>query len=549
MDYTTENMSPEVDRLRGRLLTLEQQLNECHRDRNTARQTSESLRPFLDGLREYAFITLNRDARILSWSRGAERLLGYTEAEVLGQPGSIIFTPEDCACGADAQELETARKHGTAEEERWHIRKDRTRFWGSGLLTAQCAGDDVCGYSKLLRDLTDRKLADDRLRASEDQLRLFTENVLDYALVPVDMCGMIAGWNTGAERTFGYSQREIIGQPAATFFTPEDVQKGESERDLSEALANGRSEDERWMVRKDGSRFWARWVTTAMHDDSNQLRGFAKVLRDETEKKNAEDRLKASLQEKEVLLREIHHRVKNNLLVITNLLSLHAAQMPDESVRRTFRDLQDRVRAIAALHETLYASPNLANILFGPYLDHLVHNIVGFHQIDSRQVTVQVESDDVALSVEQALPLGLIANELTSNALKYAVSKVPEGVIAVSLRYVPERTEDGQKLDPSSCELAVQDNGPGLANPEEFWNSSSMGLRIVRLLTDQLRGTLALQQEEGTRISVRFPLIAAESSSVAGAPLNLAGSQTGSGLLGNPPVQSFHSVWKEADAG
>ena len=506
MDYAAEHVAPEMDHLRERLLTLEQELNDCYQDRTAARQTGESLRPFLDGLREYAFISLDSDTRIVSWSRGAERIFGYLESDVLGQSGSIIFTPEDRACGADLQELEVARVQGSAEDERWHVRKDGTRFWASGLMTAHCEGDKLRGYSKVLRDLTDRKLADDRLRASEEQLRLFTENVRDYALVPVDICGRVAGWNTGAERTFGYSQREIIGQPASRFFTPEDAEKGDSEKDLKQALANGGSEDERWMVRKDGSRFWARWVTTAMRDERGELRGFAKVLRDETEKKNAEDGLKASLQEKEVLLREIHHRVKNNLLVITNLLSLHADQVTDRAVKGVFEELQDRVRAIASLHETLYSSPNLANILFGPYMEHLVRNIVGFHQLDSKQINVRVESDEVVLSVEQALPLGLICNELTSNALKYAASKVPDGVITVTLRYVPEWTEDGQRLDPSCCELAVHDNGPGLANPDDLWHSSSMGLRIVRLLTDQLHGTLALGEEDGTRISVRFPL-------------------------------------------
>jgi two-component sensor histidine kinase len=268
------------------------------------------------------------------------------------------------------------------------------------------------------------------------------------------------------------------------------------------------------MIRLDGTRFWARWVTTPMYDTSGKLRGFAKVLRDETERKRTEDLLKKSLQEKELLLREIHHRVKNNLHVITGLLSLQAAQVNDCKLRVALDELQDRIRAIAALHETLYGSRDLANIDFGPYMKLLVQELVTFHGIDSERIKIRTQSDDIVLSIEQALPLGLIVNELVSNALKHAFPGRRRGIINVQFRYLAESVEEGKTLDSGSCELSVSDDGIGIENPDEISQRKSMGLRIVHLLNKQLRGRVALNRSASTCFSVQFPLERFESTNL-----------------------------------
>ncbi len=492
--------------LKERLQALEEELTECRRDLATARQGQEEWAFFLDGAQDYACVGFDADLKIRQWSRGAERVFGYGKDEVLGEPGGLLFTPEDRACGADQEERQTAERAGKAEDERWHIRKDGTRFWASGILAAHYEDGCLRAFSKVLRDLTLRKLAEDRLRASEEQFRLFVENVGDYALVPLNKQGRISGWNPGAERIFGYSSGEIVGHSTERLFLREDAERGDSERDLAESVLHGRNEDERWMVRKDGSRFWARWVTTPMYDNKGEIRGYAKVLRDETAKKRQEDQLSASLQEKEVLIREIHHRVKNNLQVITSLVSLQAGQVNDGPTQRIFEELEDRVRAIALLHEAIYQSPNVANIPFGSYIEHVLRDLVSVHQIDSKQVQIHVESDEVTLSIEQAIPLGLIVNELASNALKHAFAGRDQGRIAVSIRKATDGKEPSSPTCRGFCELRVQDDGPGFIRPEQFRTGTSMGLRITRLLTKQLRGFLQLLDGPGTQIAVRFPL-------------------------------------------
>ena len=498
---------PESLRLQERIRALEQELSDCGEERRVARIGQKNFEMFYETVQDFAFITFDPEGRIVSWSRGAERMLGYSEREVLGKPGSMIVRLENRANGEVENELAKASRDGCAQDDGWHLRRDGTRFWGSGVLTAhRDTRGALQAFSKVMRDLTSRRLTEENLQESEERFRLFSENVRDYALVPVDTAGAISGWNPGAERIFGYTEAEVLGRPVNLFFTPEDRERGESEQDLSRALIEGRSEDSRWMIRLDGSRFWARWVTTPMYDSSGKLRGFAKVLRDETERKQTEDLLQNSLQEKELLLREIHHRVKNNLHVITGLLSLQARQVNDEKFRVVLDELQDRVRAIAALHETLYGSRDLANIEFGPYMQELVQGLISFHAIQSRLIDVRTETDDVVLSIEQALPLGLIVNELVSNALKHAFPDERHGVIDVQFRYLPEAGQDGTTLDRAWCELSVYDDGIGIDNPDEIWHGKSMGLRIVHLLNKQLHGRLTLDQSCGKRFIVQFPL-------------------------------------------
>ena len=496
----TKGRTSEILQLNQRVLELEQELSQ-------SRNAEQRFQIFSQRVKDYAFIAFDSEGRIVSWSRGAEHILGYLEPEILGQPGSVIFTPEDRSNGEAESELATARREGWAEDERWHLRRDGTRFWGSGVMTAhRDERGNLQGYSKVMRDLTSRRLAEQRVQDAEERFRLFADNVRDYALVPVDIEAKVSGWNSGAQRTFGYTEDEIVGRPVRLFFTPEDRDRGESEKDLSRALDQGRAEDDRWMVRRDGSRFWARWVTTPMRDSSGNLRGYAKVLRDETERKLAEDLIRKSLREKDLLLREIHHRVKNNLTVISSLLSLQAGQVADEEVQRMFDELQDRVRSIATLHQTLYGSRDLANIDFGPYMQQLVGDLVGFYGIDGKRIQVRVKTDDVVLSIDQALPLGLIVNELVSNALKHAFSGGRHGVIEVHFHYLAGTVAGEQSCDEGWCELSVHDNGTGIADADGLWERKSMGLKIVRLLTDQLHGQVELDRSDGTRFAVRFPL-------------------------------------------
>jgi PAS domain S-box-containing protein len=457
----------------------------------------ERLKLLISNLRDHAVIEIDQNHLICGWNEGAQQMLGWNAQEIAGQRAGIFFTPEDVQSGEPGNEFAAAMRDQSIEEERWHVRKDGSRFWGSGTLSVMRDGSgSVRGFVKVMRDVTARKKADEQLRDSEERFRLFVENVTDYALIQVDVDQNISGWNTGAGRCFGYTEEEINGEPMKVLFTPEDVEKGDPEKDFEQALAEGRSEYERWLVRKDGTRFWARWVTTPMYDEAGRLRGYAKVLHHETQRKHAQDQQRAALQEKNALVQEVHHRVKNNLQVISSLLSLQADRLESPQMLAVLEDTQSRVAAIAAIHEQLYASKDLSSIEFGPYLRTLVRNLFGFHTVNKERIAVAVDAADVVLNVDQAIPLGLIVNELVINALKHAFPQNRSGNIAVSMTYTPAGEDP---VHDEIVRLTVQDDGVGLAPGMDISRVQSMGFNLVNLLVEQLHGTLETGEVPGLR--------------------------------------------------
>jgi two-component sensor histidine kinase len=258
-------------------------------------------------------------------------------------------------------------------------------------------------------------------------------------------------------------------------------------------LAGHREQDARWLLRQDHSRFWAQWVTEPVRDETGQLRGVAKVLRDETERQRAEEALRHSLAEKEELLKEVHHRVKNNLQVITSLINLQANQVEDERVLALFDETRNRVYSIATIHELIYRSASFAAIDLGDYARQLVPELVRFYGADDR-VRVDVQGDGAQLELERAVPFGLLLNELVSNVCKHAFPEGRRGTLAVSL------TRRGDEMV-----LEVVDTGVGLPEGFDYRRASSLGLQLVHGLALQLEGSLTLRSGPGTTVKVTMP--------------------------------------------
>lgn len=216
------------------------------------------------------------------------------------------------------------------------------------------------------------------------------------------------------------------------------------------------------------------------------------------ERRRGEESIKGALQEKEVLLREIHHRVKNNLQVISSLLSLQADHVEDPQIVAAFRETQARVRSMSLIHEELYQASNLARVNFSDYLRRLTGYLANAYGVGGR-VRIHMDVRDVLLGVDTAIPLGLIVNELVSNALKHAFPDGRHGEIALWLT----RIED--EADQHWYELVVQDNGKGFPDNVDYRNTDSLGLQLVQVLSRQLRGHVELSVNGGTRFSLHFP--------------------------------------------
>jgi PAS domain S-box-containing protein len=326
---------------------------------NTTSGAERSLRVLMENIRDYAVFETDLAGTITLWNKGAEYLTGFGPEDLIGHPGAILFTPEDREQGEPEREMELARTHGRAEDERWHIRRDGSLYWGSGVVTC-IYGDDgePIGFVKVVRDVTNQKAAQDRLRESEQRLRLLLENVKHSALIETDAEGRVVYWNPGAERIFGYTQEEIRGRKYEVVFSSEDVQGRVPEQDMAEALAHGRAEYDRVLHRKDGTSFSAHWVSEPVRDEHGRFRGFVRVLQDRTEARRAEEQIRQS-QRMEALGRlasGVAHDFNNLLTIIAGYSSLIQQKLGnDRELGSPLIQIQEAVQRAARLTAQLLA--------------------------------------------------------------------------------------------------------------------------------------------------------------------------------------------------
>lgn len=256
-----------------------------------ARENDGLYRLLVESVHDYAIFALDPTGHILTWNAGAQRFKGYKADEIIGKHFSTFYTPEDLARGRPAEELEIAERDGRVEDEGWRVRKDGTRFWANVVITALRDKEGrLVGFAKVTRDLTERKMAEERLRLSEERVRLLLENVRDYGLFTLDLDGRVATWNAGAEQISGYKASEIIGKHFSIFYPPADIAARKPENELVIVRREGRFEEEGWRLRKNGERFWSNVVISAIYDATGTLVGYAKVTRDLTERREANER-------------------------------------------------------------------------------------------------------------------------------------------------------------------------------------------------------------------------------------------------------------------
>ncbi|QRK11569.1 PAS domain S-box protein [Archangium violaceum] len=262
--------------------------SQAHEDSAT-REDEERVRLLLDSVLDYALFLLTVDGRVSSWNPGAERLVGYAEEEILGQPLARFFPREEMARGTAEHLLRDATSEGRAEHEGRLVRKDGSTFWANlTLREVEDAAGQPRGFSAVARDLSERRRADLALRESEERFRMMVDSVQDYALFGITPEGIVSGWNPGAQRLKGYTAEEAIGQHINRFFPREVVEQGEARRILAHAHEKNGAEYEGWLVRKDRSCFWGSLILDPIRDETGQLKGFANIAHDLTERKRTE---------------------------------------------------------------------------------------------------------------------------------------------------------------------------------------------------------------------------------------------------------------------
>jgi PAS domain S-box-containing protein len=286
----------------------------------------------VDAVTDYAIYMLDPTGVVVSWNPGAQRFKGYVESEILGKHFSRFYTEEDLATNLPQRALETAAREGKFEAEGWRVRKDGTHFWAHVVIDPiRDARGNLLGYAKITRDLTERKKTQDALRESEERFRLLVQGVTDYAIYMLDPQGHVTNWNAGAQRIKGYTESEIIGRHFSQFYTDEDLATELPRRALETAAREGKFEAEGWRLRKDGTRFWASVVIDPIRNDRGELIGFAKITRDITERRKAQEALEhaqaALFQAQKMeavgqLTGGVAHDFNNLLTIIVNNLDL-----------------------------------------------------------------------------------------------------------------------------------------------------------------------------------------------------------------------------------
>jgi len=302
----------------------------------------DPFRQLVESTRDYAIFLLDPGGHVLTWNAGAERIKGYTAPEILGHHFSRFYTEEAVARRWPEHELAVAATQGRFEDEGWRLRKDGSRFWANVVLTAlRDAGGVVRAFSKITRDLSERRRAEESLRLSEERFRLLVEAVEDYAIFMLDTDGRVVSWNAGAERIKGYAAHEIIGKHFSAFY-PEDARRKKwPEQELALARDHGRFEDEGPRLRKDGTTFWANVVISAVFERDGTLRGFAKVTRDLTDRRRVEALEDASRKTNEFLAM-LAHELRNPLAPMANALKLLARAPTSDPTELWVREVLER---------------------------------------------------------------------------------------------------------------------------------------------------------------------------------------------------------------
>jgi PAS domain S-box-containing protein len=491
------------------------------RGRGVASSESEGLyRLLVESVRDYAIFALDATGHILTWNPGAKRFKGYEAEEIIGQHFSVFYTKPDRDRKWPEAELEMAKRDGRFEDEGWRVRKDGTRFWANVVITAlRDKQGNLVGFAKVTRDLTERRNAEEQLRASEMQFRLLVENVRDYGLFNLDLDGTITTWNEGAERIAGYRADEIIGKHFSIFYPPEDVAAGKPRNELEIVRRDGRFEEEGWRLRKNGQRYWCNVVITAIYNAERQLVGFGKITRDLTERREATERSLADA--RRVAAAETANRTKSEFLAAMS------------------HELRTPLNAIGGYAELL--TMGLGGAVSADQLEYLerirrsqqhllgiINDILNFSRIEAGQVVYEIETVSISEVMAEVVPMIIPQAEMKGlkveqRAKKSAKVKADRGkleqVLLNLLSNAVKFTNEGT-IEISSFEqgdragLLVRDTGIGI--PTDKLNSvfepfvqvgrslttphegTGLGLAISRDLTKAMGGELSVTSELGT---------------------------------------------------
>jgi PAS domain S-box-containing protein len=423
-------------------------------------------------------------------------ITGHLPEEVIGQTPRMLQGPKTDR--AQLNRIRTMLMQGKpVQAELINYRKDGSEFWVDlNIVPIKDGHGNLTHFVALQRDITDRKWSEKALIATQTRLKylLSSNPSVIYTCHPNRnrACTFVS---ENITQQLGYEIWQYLKDPHfwVDHIHPEDLSQVLNQ--VTQLFTDGELTCEYRFLHQDGQYRWLRDSMKLSRDRQGQPLEIIGSVVDITERKWAEDQIRTSLTEKEVMLKEIHHRVKNNLQVISSLLKLQAGYLKDQRILEIFKESQNRVRAMALIHEKLYQSEDLAKTDFGEYIRSLINDLFRSYSVNSRLIRLELRVEEVRLNIDTAIPCGLMINELVSNSLKHAFPTGQAGIIRVDLRAQP---------DDNRYRLVVHDNGIGFPEDLDFRHTASLGLQLVYNLTNQLQGTIDLNRQPGSTFTITF---------------------------------------------
>jgi PAS domain S-box-containing protein len=435
-------------------------------------------------------VTIGPEGKINDVNKATEKVTGHSREEIIGSDFSDYFTEPDKA----RKGYEKVFKEGFVRDYPLEIQHKNGHITPV-LYNASVYQDEanrVVGVFAAARDITQLREAEEKLKSSQKRLKI----LFDYApdsLFLLDLKGNLVDCNLAVKEILGYGKEELIGKNFAKVDIIPRRQIPKLAAKLAKiALGNHPIEPiELDFTRKDGKLITMEMTAYLVNIQGQKLL-FA-IGRDTTERKQMEEQISQSLEEKEMLLREIHHRVKNNLMVISSLLNLQSQYIKDEEALGIFKESQSRARSMAIIHERLYQSTDLKRIDFGEYIQTLAMELFRTYQGDPGLIKMKINVENLEIDINTTVPLGLIVNELVSNCLKHAFPDGKKGDININFHKINDEYV-----------LKVCDTGVGFPEDLDFKKTESLGLQLVTNLTGQIDGKIELDRSHGTEFTIKF---------------------------------------------
>lgn len=482
-----ENIDNPEKQVIGELKNSNRDFSELSHQNNDFEEKLKSL--ILDNIVDPIFVH-DLQGNFIYVNQNACKSLGYTKDELMKLNLHDLVIPQfEHALNTQIKELEVKNKLILQTA---HFRKDKSVLPVEiNAKIIEFHGEKI--IFSIAKDITHQKKIEKTVKEREKHLSLITDNMLDL-IYQVNKKGIFEYVSPSIKDLLGYETKDIIGKKDIELIKivhPDDLNMIINAIQKAITTLKPRRIQHRYR-HADGHYIWVETIGNPLSNEKGEFSGAVYITRDIQELKMVENRLKSSLKEKEVLLKEIHHRVKNNMQIISSLLNLQSKCLNDENAIRILKESRDRVKSMAIVHEKLYQSDDFSRINFAEYIKKLLYDLLSSYGINSKFIKQKINVENILMDINLAIPCGLIINELVSNSIKHAF---PEGMGEISIEFYSKSDKHV---------LIIADNGVGFPEDLDFQNTETLGLRLVNALVTQLYGKIELYRDEGTTFKIIF---------------------------------------------